>query len=333
MSNINKFVFTVVVVFALNLSAVFSETDGAALFRANKPMEAIPILEQEIASGNAEIENYNFLGLAYYQTGDWEKSLQAFEIGLDVPGTNKRILAYNAGNTAYASENYEKAEEYYSLALLADPAFKEAALNRANARFMQDNLYGAVEDYQTFVTVAPDDENTPRVQEMILLLDAEIKLREETARLAAELEKRREEEERRRMTELVSDTVPPPQQAEITGENISERVADTTPPPQQAEITGENVLERVSDTVPPPQQVQPQKFDDAAKNVSERVNAKDNVLPELPKERVIIQDVPENFFEPITDKAPPELPLSDFFKNNADVKRKSPLPSEPIPFE
>lgn len=210
MSNINRIVFCLF--FLLFAGVVFAESEGGALFRQNKPEEAIPILERDIAAGTAEAEDYNFLGLSYYQTGDWEKSVAAFEAGLLVSGTNKRILAFNAGNSCYGAGEFEKAEGYYSLAIIADSTFKEAILNRANTKFRMDKLSEAVEDYELFERTAPDDENIPLVQEMILLLRAEIRKREENARLEAELERRRREKDR----EIV-DNVKSPENHDETG--------------------------------------------------------------------------------------------------------------------
>lgn len=190
MSNINRLVFCTV--FLLVSSNIFAESEGGALFRQNMPDEAIPLLESSIENGTAEPDDYNFLGLAYFQKGEWEKSEQTFEKGLAASGTNKRVLAYNAGNTCFVAGDYEKAEDYYSLAIIADSNYKEAILNRANARFRQDNLASALEDYELFYKIAPHDKNADLVYEMISILKNEITSREQNARMEAELERRRQ---------------------------------------------------------------------------------------------------------------------------------------------
>ena len=188
---------------------VFAESEGALLFGRNHPHEAIVLFERDRSAGTMAPEDFNFLGLAYYQTGDYEKSLEAFVAGLAVSGTNKRILAYNAGNTASAAGALETAETYYTLALTADPAFKEALLNRANARLQRNDLYGALEDYRSFVVCAPDDAVTPAVQEIASALSREIQRREEEERMAAALERAARDEAARRLTEMIPDDAPP----------------------------------------------------------------------------------------------------------------------------
>jgi len=111
-------------------ASLFAESEGERLFKSNDPTAAIPLLERELSSGGASSDAYNYLGLSYYQTGQYDKSVAVFEKGLSVPGTDKKVLAYNAGNSAFAAGNYAKADECYSLALAASPDFVKALLNR-----------------------------------------------------------------------------------------------------------------------------------------------------------------------------------------------------------
>jgi tetratricopeptide (TPR) repeat protein len=177
------------------MAFVYAETEGERLFKSNRPAEAVQLLENDIASGKASPDAYNYLGLAYYQTGQFDKSVSAFERGLSVSGTNKKILAYNAGNAAFAAADYVKAESCYSLALAASSDFTPAVLNRANARLKQDKLSDAMNDYSLFVSLVPDDPQSPRINQMIALIRAELDKRAADAKTAAEQEKKRQEEE------------------------------------------------------------------------------------------------------------------------------------------
>ncbi len=181
--------------FLCMMPVMHAETEGERLFKNNRPADAAPLLEADIASGTASSDAYNYLGLAYYQTGQFVKSVAAFEKGLSVPGTNKKILAYNAGNAAFAAADYAKADSYYSLALAASPDFTPAVLNRANARLKQDKLSDAVDDYSLFLRIAPDDPQSARINQMIALIRAELDKRAADAVAAAEQEKKRQEEE------------------------------------------------------------------------------------------------------------------------------------------
>lgn len=179
----------------LNASLLFAESDGAELFRENKPQDAIPLLEKSISSGNPDADDYNYLGLSYYQIGNYEKSIAAFESGLKAAGTNKRIIAFNAGNSAYAMGNYKAADRYYSLALAAKSDFSASLLNRANARLMSDDLQKSLDDYVNFQIMAPNDPQHDEVERMIALLRGELAKREEDAKIAAEEQQRLQEEE------------------------------------------------------------------------------------------------------------------------------------------
>ncbi|MBP3710754.1 MAG: tetratricopeptide repeat protein [Treponema sp.] len=188
---------TIIVVFFCVLSVAFAESEGERLFKINRPSEAVLFLEREIASGTASPDAYNYLGLAYYQTGQFAQSITAFEKGLAVSGTDKKVLAYNAGNAAFASRDYTLADSYYSLALAASPGFTKALLNRANARLNASNFSGALEDYVLYLERERNDPQQSEIRRIITLLRGEIVRQEEEARIAAERERQRKEEEAR----------------------------------------------------------------------------------------------------------------------------------------
>ena len=83
---------------------------GVSLFCENKPAEAIIYLQQAVLESDVNPDVYNYLGLAYYQTGQFQKSLEVFQLGTGVSGTDKRRLYYNAGNSAFALGYYVRAE-------------------------------------------------------------------------------------------------------------------------------------------------------------------------------------------------------------------------------
>lgn len=192
--NIKRRLTFVAAVLLLTASAG-AETEGEKLFKTNRPSEAIPLLEQEIASGSASPEAYNYLGLSYYQTGQYEKSAAVFDKGLSVPGTDKKILAYNAGNSAFAAGDYKRADGYFTLALTASPDFMPAVLNRANTRVRLDDLPDALADYACYAEKNAGDAQADSIRKVMGLIQTEIQRREEEAKVAAEQEKKRQEEE------------------------------------------------------------------------------------------------------------------------------------------
>ena len=169
-------------------------TRGESLFKENNAKDAVQVLEYEILNGQITANSYNFLGLGYYQLGEYDKSLDAFKRGLKAQPDNAKLLSYNMGNSYYALKEYTLAAECYSDSMKAEPRFYDALLNRANALLMAGQLVSAKEDYIDFITKCPDDPQRERIELLIQALEQEIARREEEARLLAEQNKAQWEE-------------------------------------------------------------------------------------------------------------------------------------------
>ena len=167
---------------------------GESLFKENNAKDAVQVLEYEILNGQVSDNSYNFLGLGYYQLGEYEKSLDAFRRGLKAQPDNAKLLSYNMGNTFYALKDFNSAVKSYSDSLKADPLFYDALLNRANALLMAGQLTSAKDDYVDFVGKCPDNPQRERIELLIKALEEEIARREEEARLLAEQNKAQWEE-------------------------------------------------------------------------------------------------------------------------------------------
>lgn len=183
--------------FVNSLFLLNAETQGERLFRENKPLEAAPILEKEIEENIASKSAYNFLGLCYYQTNDYENSIRVFEQGLSVSGTDKKILSFNLANTYYAAKDFNQAVKYYSLSYSADSQFSGALLNRANSYLNLSDYENALSDYKNYVNSFPEKQNIPTVKKMISALEKKIQDEKIEAQLKAEEEARIAEEEKR----------------------------------------------------------------------------------------------------------------------------------------
>mgnify|MGYP003441915246 CR=1 FL=1 len=86
---------------------VTSVSPGEKLFLENKPRDAVILLEGEINQENVNPKLFNYLGLAYYQIGEYDKSVAVFAKGLSTPGTNKKILSFNQRNYYFAIKDYK----------------------------------------------------------------------------------------------------------------------------------------------------------------------------------------------------------------------------------
>lgn len=202
MQKLTKINLSIVFCLLFCSNLMFAETEGEKLFKSNKPMEAALFLEDEIKNGTASSAAYNYLGLSYFQTGEYEKSVDAFAKGLKVPATNKKILSYNQGNAYYLMGDYDNAAKSYSLALSADPKFTAALLNRGNSYLMAQNYEKTIEDYERFLIMEPEDEQRPEIEEILALLRQELIRQEEEKKLLEEEAKRLAEEEMRMAEEM-----------------------------------------------------------------------------------------------------------------------------------
>ena len=172
MSRMQKlFILFILFIFSQN---IFAESQGEKLFRENKPAEAAEVLENEILNGIISSNTYNFLGLSYFQTGNYEKSVNAFERGMSARGTNVGVLAFNQGNSFYRMRDYDSAVDSYSKALLDDPKFHGALLNRANSLLMGKQYSKAKDDYVDFLEKCPNDPQRTTIEELIRALTDEI---------------------------------------------------------------------------------------------------------------------------------------------------------------
>lgn len=174
-----------------------AQNEGVRLFEQNKPVEAIAFLESDIASGTALPVEYNYLGLAYFQIGNYAKSAEAFAKGISAPGTNKKMLYFNMGNSYFAMGEYEKALEAFSMASVADPSYSAPLLNKANTEVKMDRLSDALSDYRRYLVLKPESEQRPKVENLISMIESEISDREERERIAAEEAARLKAEEER----------------------------------------------------------------------------------------------------------------------------------------
>lgn len=194
--------FLPILIFFSFLMALNAESQGEKLFKSNNPSQAVLFLEEEIANGQASSLAYNYLGLAYFQLGEYEKSIEAFDKGMQVPATNKKVLTFNQGNVYYAMKDYDNAIQKFSLTLTIDPKYTQALLNRANAYLMKESYPQAIADYEKFIIMEASDPQRPQIEELLALLKEELVRLEEEARLRAEEEARLAEEERRLQEEL-----------------------------------------------------------------------------------------------------------------------------------
>lgn len=216
MTNNGKHGFVAVLLLVTALSALTAMDyflEGERLFRQNQPEEAIPLLYRASMQDGTDPRVFIYLGLCYQQTGKNADAVSTFMRGISVPGTNRKILYFNAGNVYFEQEAFSEAVTMYTRSLETDSAFAPAYLHRANARIKLEHFSQAVDDYRMYLTLDPASWQSDSIRKLIALLDEEIKiqeertLREEAARLASEAERKAEEERYRRLMDEVSSSL------------------------------------------------------------------------------------------------------------------------------
>ena len=167
----------------------FAQSLGEKLFKENNPKDAVQVLENEILNGQISANTYNFLGLGYYQIGEYEKSVDAFGRGIKEQPANAKILYFNQGNSYYALKQFEKAAECFSLSYKSDLSFVDALLNRANSYLMDDKLVLAKNDYVDYLEKFPETPQKSKIELLIKAITDEIERRKEEERLLEEQNK------------------------------------------------------------------------------------------------------------------------------------------------
>ncbi|MBO7421036.1 MAG: tetratricopeptide repeat protein [Spirochaetaceae bacterium] len=166
-------IFSVLLFLIGTLSCFASELyDRAfAAYKNNSPEEARRLFLQLIEEEGPDASVYNYIGVTYYQTGDFEKSIGAFEKGSTIPFANRALLYFNAGNSAFALNDFARAEKFYTSSIAADEEYSSAYLNRANARVKLEKYKDAFSDYDAYLKLEPETEQKDSIEAMMKLLE------------------------------------------------------------------------------------------------------------------------------------------------------------------
>lgn len=186
---------------------LFSESEGERLFRENQTEDAILVLENEIKTASITANTFNFLGLAYFQLKNYEKSIEAFQNGLKQDGVNKVVLHYNLGNSFFMAGKLSDAITAYGNVLEIDKKYSSAYLNKANCEVSTGLFENAVSDYEEFLRLEPEDIQKPQIEELLRLLREEIKIQKENERLAEMQRKAEEEAAMAQLVQMISDEI------------------------------------------------------------------------------------------------------------------------------
>ncbi len=170
-------------------SPVFEEAER--LFLNNKPGEAIVLLEAARAENPGNERIYEYLGYAYEQTNELEKSISIRKEGLRFSKTNKDKLYMGIGVVFHRQKKYNLANEIFTQAIKTNPANYFIYLNRANTRIKMKSYNDALSDYILYLKLYPADPQRRDIERLIALLKKRIRdersvIEDEARRLAEE---------------------------------------------------------------------------------------------------------------------------------------------------
>lgn len=194
------------ILWALFLSQGFAQnafTQGEAYFLQNKPQEALSFLELSIAEDPANIRAGLYLGISYQQLDRLDEAIAVFRKILPRGGDETARIAFNLGNVYYSKGNVNYANQYYTQAIEADPAYASAYLNRANALVQAGSLKDALSDYELYLSLEPRSPKRFRIEQLAAYIKAEFAA-EERRRIEAEAAARAEAERKQRLLDDIS---------------------------------------------------------------------------------------------------------------------------------
>jgi tetratricopeptide (TPR) repeat protein len=159
---------------------------GEELFMQNKPGEALSLLEGVISQDPSQVKAFLYLGIIYQQLGRMDDAIAVYRKVLPRAGVETSRVAFNLGNIYFAKENTEYAEQFYSQAIEADPAYAPAYLNRGNLRIQKGELAEALPDYDLYLTLEPHSSKRPQVEQLAALVRSEFAAAERRQQIAEE---------------------------------------------------------------------------------------------------------------------------------------------------
>ncbi|MFC2155760.1 sulfatase-like hydrolase/transferase [Acidobacteriota bacterium] len=135
---------------------------GIFLAEENRPREAIDVLKACTAQDDLNPENFNFLGVAFYKSGNFDLALRNYRKALELDH-NYAAVFNNIGSlylTAFLknkdSGTYNLAMENFNKAIALDPNIFSAYNGRGAAYLYGNKVEKAIGDWQKAIEIKPD---------------------------------------------------------------------------------------------------------------------------------------------------------------------------------
>ncbi|OGD11060.1 MAG: hypothetical protein A2Y86_02780 [Candidatus Aminicenantes bacterium RBG_13_62_12] len=136
-------------------------TYGVMLADTGQNDAAIEVLKQGLAINDYDPELWNYLGIAYWNKGDFEKASEAYHQALD-RDTNYPIVINNLGSLHFSlflrdqkREDFRLAVEYFNRAIELDPSYASPHNGLGTALAKTGDLKGAVASWERALALDP----------------------------------------------------------------------------------------------------------------------------------------------------------------------------------
>jgi tetratricopeptide (TPR) repeat protein len=153
---------------------------------ANKPREALGLLEGVLVQDPGHVKASLYLGIVYQQLDRPEDAVAVYRKILPRAGNEAARVAFNLGNIYSRLENTEYAEEFYTQAVTLDSAYAPAYLNRGNLRIKMGNLAEALPDYDLYLSLEPRSPQRSQIEQLAALIRGEFAAAERRRVMAEE---------------------------------------------------------------------------------------------------------------------------------------------------
>ncbi len=182
-----------------NISGLFAQSNfeqGESFFRANETEKAIPCLQKAIEA-NEDPKAYIYLAMCYFQQEKYSQALGICNKGMEANGSDKKVIAFDAGNIAFAMNDYAGAEKWYTRSIEEDPFYAAPVLNRANTRLKTGRLLESKADYEKYINLNPDTPQGNSIYAVISMIDEQLENEKKADAIKVEQEKKNNADIRR----------------------------------------------------------------------------------------------------------------------------------------
>lgn len=195
----SKYISLLFLTASLAVLSLFAQSDfeeGESLFRANETEKAIPFLQKAIEA-NEDPKAYIYLAMCYFQQEKYSQALGICNKGMEANGSDKKVIAFDAGNIAFKMNDYAGAEKWYTRSIEEDPFYAAPVLNRANTRLKTGRLLESKADYEKYISLNPDTPQGNSIYAVISMIDEQIENEKKADAIKVEQEKKKNADIRR----------------------------------------------------------------------------------------------------------------------------------------